>query len=153
MSNLGFSNCHLSARGEPTSGFNCQSILLGELKCQNNIRFLHGTAISRDMSTLYFAYRAWISHAPTTGVCYSADMYATNPFIDRGVGRWFGKGGLYRSIGKGSMISVYKIESSYVTIRKHRGAPAPGAPSSFLHFHVSPFPISSFPVPLFITTR
>ena len=45
-----------------------------------------------------------------------------------GVGRWFGKGGLYRSIGKGSMISVYKIESSYVTIRKHRGAPAPGAP-------------------------
>ena len=24
--------------------------------------------------------------------------------------------------------------------------------SSFLHFHVSPFPISSFPVPLFITT-
>ena len=46
----------------------------------------------------------------------------------RGVGRWFGKGGLYRSIGKGSMISVYKIEPSYVTIRKHRGAPAPGAP-------------------------
>ena len=32
----------------------------------------------------------------------------------RGVGRWFGKGGLYRSIGKSSMISVYKIESSYV---------------------------------------
>ena len=31
----------------------------------------------------------------------------------RGVGRWFGKGGLYRSIGKGSMISVYKIESRY----------------------------------------
>ena len=26
------------------------------------------------------------------------------------------------------MISVYKIESSYVTVRKHRGAPAPGAP-------------------------
>ena len=49
-------------------------------------------------------------------------------FRDRGVGRWFGKGGLYRSIGKGSMISVYKIEPSYVTIRKHRGAPAPGAP-------------------------
>ena len=48
--------------------------------------------------------------------------------IIRGVGRWFGKGGLYRSIGKGSMISVYKIEPSYVTIRKHRGAPAPGAP-------------------------
>ena len=47
----------------------------------------------------------------------------------RGVGRWFGKGGSsYRSIGKGSMISVYKIESSYITIRKHRGAPAPGAP-------------------------
>ena len=40
---------------------------------------------------------------------------------NRGVGRWFGKGGLYRSIGKGSMISVYKIEPSYVTIRKHRG--------------------------------
>ena len=53
------------------------------------------------------------------------------PFImTRGVGRWFGKGGLYRSIVKGSMsmISVYKIEPSYVTIRKHRGAPAPGAP-------------------------
>ena len=49
-------------------------------------------------------------------------------FFSRGVGRWFGKGGLYRSIGKGSMISVYKIEPSYVTIRKHRGAPAPGAP-------------------------
>ena len=54
--------------------------------------------------------------------------------LTRGVGRWFGKGELYRSvaIGKGSMISVYKIESSYVTIRKHRGggggAPAPGAP-------------------------
>ena len=48
--------------------------------------------------------------------------------VCRGVGRWFGKGGLYRSIGKGSMISVYKIESSSVTIRKHRGAPAPGAP-------------------------
>ena len=32
----------------------------------------------------------------------------------RGVGRWFGKGGLYRSIGKGNMISVYKIEPSYV---------------------------------------
>ena len=48
--------------------------------------------------------------------------------VVRGVGRWFGKGGLYRSIGKGSMISVYKIEPSYVTIRKHRGAPAPGAP-------------------------
>ena len=46
----------------------------------------------------------------------------------RGVGRWFGKGGLYRFVGKGSMISVYKIEPSYVTIRKHRGAPAPGAP-------------------------
>jgi hypothetical protein len=46
----------------------------------------------------------------------------------RGVGRWFGKGGLYRSIGKGNMISVYKIEPSYVSIRKHRGAPAPGAP-------------------------
>ena len=46
----------------------------------------------------------------------------------RGVGRWFGKGGLYRSIGKGSMISMYKIEPSYVTIRKYRGAPAPGAP-------------------------
>ena len=40
----------------------------------------------------------------------------------------YSKGGLYRSIGKGSMISVYKTESSYVTIRKHRGAPAPGAP-------------------------
>ena len=26
------------------------------------------------------------------------------------------------------MISAYKIEPSYVTIRKHRGAPAPGAP-------------------------
>ena len=26
------------------------------------------------------------------------------------------------------MISHYKIEPSYVTIRKHRGAPAPGAP-------------------------
>ena len=41
--------------------------------------------------------------------------------MHRGVGRWFGKGELYRSIGKGSMISVYKIEPSYVTIRKHRG--------------------------------
>ena len=49
--------------------------------------------------------------------------------VTRGVGRWFGKGGLYRSIGKGSMISVYKIESSYVTIRKHRGAPAPMVPT------------------------
>ena len=48
--------------------------------------------------------------------------------FDRGVGRWFGKGRLYGSIGKGSMISVYKIEPSYVTIRKHRGALAPGAP-------------------------
>ena len=48
--------------------------------------------------------------------------------LGRGVGRWFGKEGLYRSIGKGSMISVYKIEPSYVTIRKHRGAPAPRAP-------------------------
>ena len=46
----------------------------------------------------------------------------------RGVGRWFSKGGLYRSIGKGSMISVYKIQSSYIIIQKHRGAPAPGAP-------------------------
>ena len=46
----------------------------------------------------------------------------------RGVGRWFGKGELYRSRGQGSMISVYKIEPSYVTIRKYRGAPAPGAP-------------------------
>ena len=26
------------------------------------------------------------------------------------------------------MISVYKILSSYIIIRKHRGAPAPGAP-------------------------
>ena len=41
--------------------------------------------------------------------------------LTRGVGRWFGEGGLYKSIGKGSMISVYKIESSYVTIRKHGG--------------------------------
>ena len=49
-------------------------------------------------------------------------------YMDRGVRRWFGKGGLYRSIGKDSMISVHKMESSYVTIRKHRGAPAPGAP-------------------------
>ena len=48
--------------------------------------------------------------------------------IIRGVGRWFGKGGLYGSIGKGSMISVYKIQSSYIIIQKHRGAPAPGAP-------------------------
>ena len=47
---------------------------------------------------------------------------------NRGVGRRFGKGGLYRSIGKGSMISVYKSEPSYVTIRKYRGAPAPRAP-------------------------
>ena len=30
-SNLGFSNFNLSASGEPTSGFNCQSIILGEL--------------------------------------------------------------------------------------------------------------------------
>jgi hypothetical protein len=29
--------------------------------------------------------------------------------IGRGVGRWFDKGGLYGSIGKGSMISVHKI--------------------------------------------
>ena len=59
--------------------------------------------------------------------------------VHRGVGRWFGKGGLYRSIGKGSMISVYKIEPSYVTIRKHRGAPAPGAPmvpTPMVHKHV-----------------
>ena len=46
----------------------------------------------------------------------------------RGVGRWFGKGGLYRSIGKGSMIRVYKIEPIYVTSRKHKGALAPRAP-------------------------
>jgi hypothetical protein len=42
----------------------------------------------------------------------------------RGIGRWFDKGGLYRSISKGSMISVYKIQPSYIiiiTIRKHRG--------------------------------
>ena len=30
-SNLAFSNLNLSARGEPNSGFNCQSIVLGEL--------------------------------------------------------------------------------------------------------------------------
>ena len=30
-SNLSFSNFNLSARSEPTSGFNCQSIILGEL--------------------------------------------------------------------------------------------------------------------------
>ena len=30
-SNLGFSNFNIPARGEPTSGFNCQSIVLGEL--------------------------------------------------------------------------------------------------------------------------
>ena len=47
----------------------------------------------------------------------------------RGVGRWFGEGGFYRSIGKGSMISVYKIEPSYtVTIRKHRGHQPPEPP-------------------------
>ena len=28
---IGFSNFNLSARGEPTSGFHCQSIVLGEL--------------------------------------------------------------------------------------------------------------------------
>ena len=48
--------------------------------------------------------------------------------LPRGVGRRFGKGALYRSIGKGSMIIVYKIEPSYVTIRKYRGAPAPRTP-------------------------
>ena len=46
----------------------------------------------------------------------------------RSVGRWFGKGGLYRSIGKGSMISVYKIQSSYIIIRKHRGHQPPEPP-------------------------
>ena len=29
--NLGFSNFNLSDRGEPTPGFNCQSIIIGEL--------------------------------------------------------------------------------------------------------------------------
>jgi hypothetical protein len=49
--------------------------------------------------------------------------------MHRGVGRWFDKGGLYRSIGKGSKISMYKIQPSYITIKRHtRGAPAPGAP-------------------------
>ena len=28
---VGFSNLNLSARGEPTSGFNCESLILGEL--------------------------------------------------------------------------------------------------------------------------
>jgi hypothetical protein len=46
----------------------------------------------------------------------------------RGVGRCFDKGGLYGSVGKGSMISVCKIQPGYITIKKHRGAPAPGAP-------------------------
>ena len=52
-------------------------------------------------------------------------IYHDNIII-QGRRKRFGKGGVYRSIiiGKGSMISVYKIESSYVTIRKHRGAPA-----------------------------
>ena len=47
------------------------------------------------------------------------------------MGRWFGKGGLYRSIGKSSTISVYKFEPSYVAIRKHGGGGGhqpPGAP-------------------------
>ena len=47
------------------------------------------------------------------------------PCTQRRIGRWFGKRGLYR---QGSMISVHKVEPSYVTIRKHRGAPAPAAP-------------------------
>ena len=38
---------------------------------------------------------------------------------------YYSKRGLY---SKGIMIRVYKIEPRYVTIRKHRGAPAPGAP-------------------------
>ena len=50
----------------------------------------------------------------------------------RGIGRWFGKWGLYRSIaGKGSLIRVYKIEPSYVANYQKTwggGAPAPGAP-------------------------
>ena len=41
------------------------------------------------------------------------------------------------------MISVYKIESSYVTIRKHRGAPAPGAPMvpTPMSGRLSPLPV------------
>ena len=31
------------------------------------------------------------------------------------------------------MISVYKIEPSYLAIRKHRGAPAPGASMVPIH--------------------
>jgi hypothetical protein len=52
----------------------------------------------------------------------------------RGVGRWFDKGGLYRSISKGSVISVHK---SYITIQKHRGH-QPGAPMvpTPMHIHV-----------------
>ena len=42
------------------------------------------------------------------------------------------KGRLYGSIGKGSMISVYKIEPSYVTIKKHRGYKPPEPPAWFL---------------------
>ena len=47
------------------------------------------------------------------------------PCYTRGVGRWFGKGGLYKSIGKGCVISVYKIESSYVIIRGHQALEPP----------------------------
>ena len=55
-------------------------------------------------------------------------IFYTNIKGIRGVEDGLVKGGFYSSIGQGSMISVYKIEPSYVTIRKHRGAPAPGAP-------------------------
>ena len=70
----------------------------------------------------------WWSPNHSLGVCVLVGKGGSTVIKIRGVGRWFGKGGLYRSIGKGSMISVYKIEPRYVTIRKHRGAPAPGAP-------------------------
>jgi hypothetical protein len=40
------------------------------------------------------------------------------------------KRGTIDIVGKGSMISVYKIQPSYniITIQKLRGTPAPGAP-------------------------
>ena len=52
---------------------------------------------------------------------------------NRDVGRWFGKRGLYRSIGKDSMISVYKIEPIAMKLSENIGGYQPLEPPWFLH--------------------
>jgi hypothetical protein len=42
-------------------------------------------------------------------VCRPLALKCNIEIISRGVGRWFDKGGLYESIGKGSMIIVHNL--------------------------------------------